>query len=356
MSLSIENSLKAKIKASPILLEEATPSLKLAVYHRGQRRAQMSFGQDYDLYDWASLTKIVFTVPLYMRAVEDLGLDLGTPVQDFLFWWPQPQVRYRDLLTHSAGMRAWRDFYRHLEGPLDPVQRFEQLKVLLMDVGPEPRPSDVVPRPALYSDLDFLLLGAALEEIFFRDLEVLWKAQQEKMELWQTDFHPRNRRPKPEDLYAPTENCSWRGKLLQGEVHDENAWALGGVAPHAGLFGPLSDLERFGLLLRKTYLSPRGSSLASQEVFRRFVRRALPRRRGDWALGFMLPTAGKASCGGHFSPLSFGHTGFTGTSLWYDPRKDLLVVMLSNRVHPSREKREFVRLRPMIHDWIYESL
>ncbi len=352
--VSIDSALLNKIAGSPIPLEEATPSLKLAVYHKGQRRAHLSLGEDFDLYDWASLTKIVFTVPLYMRAVEELGLDLNSPIGEFLFWWPDQSTSFRDLLTHSAGLAAWQDFYRHLQGPMEPKERFEGLKLLLMAEGERHR-KPLQPK-ALYSDLDFFLLGAALEELFFRDLLVLWEGLQQRLGLWQTHFQVKNRSLRNKDLYAPTEKCPWRGRTLQGEVHDENAWALGGVAPHAGLFGPLSDLERFGLLLRESYLSPRGSSLSSQGTFRQFVKRATPRTQGDWALGFMLPTPGRASCGRHFSLQSFGHTGFTGTSVWYDPTKDLLVVMLSNRVHPSRENRKFVALRPLIHDWICESL
>jgi len=154
--------------------------------------------------------------------------------------------------------------------------------------------------------------------------------------------------------YAPTERCAWRKRVLQGEVHDENAFALGGIAPHAGLFGRIEDVSQWALEIRKALNGQ--STMCEKKWLQKFVRRQIPAKQGDWGWLYMKPTRGQASCGRYFSSSSFGHTGFTGTSLWFDPKKDLIVVVLSNRVHPTRQNRAFVTLRPMIHDWVVQAL
>ena len=157
------------------------------------------------------------------------------------------------------------------------------------------------------------------------------------------------------DKYAPTENCPWRRQIIQGEVHDENAWALGGVAPHAGLFGSVGAVSEWALWFRQEFYGSK-SQWADAQLVQKFTERCFPTKKGDWSLGFMLPTPGSASCGRYFSPLSFGHTGFTGTSFWMDPEKDLMVILLSNRIHPVRSNELFKKARPQIHDWICEGL
>ncbi|MGZ3723862.1 MAG: serine hydrolase, partial [Bdellovibrionales bacterium] len=144
-------------------------------------------------------------------------------------------------------------------------------------------------------------------------------------------------------------------KVLQGEVHDDNTWALAGVAPHAGLFAPIEAVSDWGLKLRAAVLHD-SKRFGDPKMVRRFVTRQIPPQVGDWGLCFMKPTKGAASCGRYFSPKSFGHTGFTGTSLWMDPIHDVLVVILSNRVHPTRDNKSFALLRPKLHDWIRELL
>jgi CubicO group peptidase (beta-lactamase class C family) len=141
---------------------------------------------------------------------------------------------------------------------------------------------------------------------------------------------------------------------LQGEVHDENAWALGGVASHSGLFGDVQSVSNWALYLREAVLN--GTRQLSPSVARLFSKRSLPKEKGDWAVGFMMPSAEGSSAGHRFSKSSIGHTGFTGTSFWWDPKADILVVLLSNRVYPTRENASFVKLRAVIHDMIYEEL
>ena len=158
-----------------------------------------------------------------------------------------------------------------------------------------------------------------------------------------------------ENFYAPTEFCPVRKKVLKGVVHDENTWALGGVSTHAGLFGSIDDMGWYMLHLRSQILGI-AKYFIKLKTTQAFVKRARPEGRGDWSLGFMMPTPGKSSCGGYFSLNSIGHTGFTGTSMWYDPKSDLAVSVLSNRLVYGRENRSFVELRPLIHNWIVEGL
>jgi CubicO group peptidase (beta-lactamase class C family) len=162
--------------------------------------------------------------------------------------------------------------------------------------------------------------------------------------------------------FAPTELDLWRGRLLQGEVHDENAWVLGGAAGHAGLFGTAAGVGAFARLviegLRAAAGERRGEAehhaLAAPETLARFARRStVP--NSSRALGWdtMLPTS---SCGTRLSPSAIGHTGFTGTSLWIDPVQDLYIVLLTNRVHPTRENDLIRQVRRAVHDAVADSL
>lgn len=166
---------------------------------------------------------------------------------------------------------------------------------------------------------------------------------------WITPGH----RPYALEDYAPTENCLWRGRRIQGEVHDENACALGGISSHAGLFGKVEDVASVFLTFRSAFFNV---NHPFHSVVRLFMQRHIPSEKGDWGLGFVLPTKGKSTSGSYFSPNSIGHTGFTGTSVWWDPDRDLLVVILSNRVYYGREKAEFAKLRPLLHDEIVSFL
>jgi CubicO group peptidase (beta-lactamase class C family) len=169
------------------------------------------------------------------------------------------------------------------------------------------------------------------------------------------DFHLDNKPLFKKEHYAPTEECPWRHRLLQGEVHDENTWSLGGVSSHAGLFGTIEDLGWYVLHIRSQMMG-----IARYEIRQKtallFSKRGVDEGKGDWALGFMMPTPGSSSCGQYFDLSSIGHTGFTGTSVWYDPKIDLAVCILSNRLVYGRENTKFKDLRPKIHNWLVEGL
>lgn len=332
----------------------AAPGLVVQVAVGENRVIDLEWGKTYPYYDLASLTKVIFTSTATISLLSRMGRRwqsyLRQPIHEILEWWPHGATTPQSLFTHTAGLEWWLPMYKRLRGPVKPEFRWPQLPEKLAKVRPRRRHS------AIYSDLDLWLLGFWLEQMYEQSLLDIWMEHVEKWKINSAKifFHPANKRKYKKSTYAPTERCPWRKRVLQGEVHDENAWSFGGVAPHAGLFGTADEVMNWALRLRKAYLHD--TSYVDSKVTRYFVNRRVPRAIGDWGLGFMKPSKGKASCGKYFSQHSFGHTGFTGTSYWYDPRRDLSVVILSNRVHPTRKNNAFVALRPQLHNWIVKAI
>jgi len=292
------------------------------------------------VYDLASLTKVISTTTLAMRAVDRHGLDLDEPLRLRLPFWrgeDRASVSIRDLLAHASGLTAYLPFFRDHTGRAE----FERAICTM--------PLEYVPRTqALYSDLGFILLGFVLEDVYGTSLADTFAQVVDEHGWGALRFRP------PSDWLsrtAPTEVDAWRGRLLVGEVHDENAWALGGMAGHAGLFGTVSAVGRFAQTVAAGFHAL--PTIASQPTFHRFVSQTdVP--GSSRALGWdtMRPTS---SCGTRMSPESVGHTGFTGTSLWIDPQADLYVVLLTNRVHPSRDNDAILRVRPALHDTVMRA-
>lgn len=336
-----------------------TPSLDIEVYHRGRKAARLHFGEKVKYYDLASLTKILFTVSAFMRLVDERKINVGDGIYQYLSWWPYKKTTIAQVLSHSAGLSWWAPFYKMIGfkksgSQVVPKLSATQARDLVRKFLAKQKLSKE--KKAVYSDLDFILLGFVLESATGLTLSELWQQLNRRLKLRSLHFCEGNRPKFKRQDYAPTEKCPWRKKVLRGEVHDDNTWAWGGVSTHAGLFGKISDVSRWGLLLRKAYYSKGGSVLANHKTARLFAERALSPRVGDWALGFMMPSRKDSTAGRYFSKKSIGHTGFTGTSLWFDPEKDLLVVVCANRVHPTRDNVKFRTLRPLIHDIIVQSL
>ena len=281
-------------------------------------------------YDLASLTKVLCTATLAATLVERRLIGLDDPVANWSEWWlgaDRASVTVRHLLLHASGLPGHRRYFETLRGG----PAFEAA------IGREPleyRPGS----RSVYSDPGFILLGRALERAAGASLDTQFDA------WWRTALgdEPAVRFTPPTAWLprtAPTELDPWRGRLLQGEVHDENAAALGGVAGHAGLFGTAAGVGRCA----RWWMAR-----AAAEPWATFLRRGdIP--ASSRALGWdtMLPTS---SCGTRLSPTAVGHTGFTGTSLWIDRAQDRYVVFLSNRVHPTREGEAMSRVRPALHD------
>ena len=154
-------------------------------------------------------------------------------------------------------------------------------------------------------------------------------------------------------MIAPTERCSWRKKVLCGEVHDDNAYAMGGVSGHAGLFAPAKDLDNILCRLKDCYHDR--NQIIPASILCEFWTRDQT-RGSTWCLGWDTPSAVGSSSGTGFSPHSVGHLGFTGTSVWLDLEHDRHVILLSNRVHPNRDNDLIKNFRPLIHDLIIKAL
>lgn len=343
----LENSLVSQLAPA---IRDVTPGVQVRAYHAGRLICDVGVGQTYPYYDLASLTKIIFTTQLMMKAFEEGKWTLETKVSDQLPWFLNKQITVTQLLNHSSGLTWWMPFYQSLDLTTSTEERRQQLKAMLMEA-----PINSEEHQCVYSDVGFLTLGFLLEHFYQKDLFDIWQDLKNKFYLGTTlDFHKNNQAPFKTSHYAPTEECPWRKKLIQAEVHDENTWALGGVSTHAGLFGSIDDIGWYLLNLRSQLLGIARYQVR-QKTTQLFTKRSVPTAQGDWALGFMMPTAGKASCGKYFSMESVGHLGFTGTSIWYDPKQDIGVLILSNRVLYGRENKEFLGLRPKIHDWIIEG-
>ena len=342
-----ERNLTLRIGAAIV---DVTPGVVLRAYHGGALVCDLQVGATHRFYDLASLTKIVFAQHAMMQAFDQGRWALDTTVRDFLPNWTHADTRIVELLTHTSGMEWWQPFYETVDQRLGWQQRRSWLYGQLQ-VAPCKRSGH-----AVYSDLGFMLLGFVLEALHDKSLLDIWlDLRARSYAQGSLEFHIDNLPRHAVKDYAATEQCPWRHERLQGEVHDDNTWALGGLSTHAGLFGSIDDLAAFGLQLRASMRGFEGATVR-QPTAALFTRRAIAPEVGDWALGFMLPSSQGASCGRYFSPQSVGHTGFTGTSLWYDPQRDLLVTILSNRVYGGRENKAFLALRPQMHDWLVESL
>jgi CubicO group peptidase (beta-lactamase class C family) len=293
------------------------------------------------IFDLASLTKVVATAPLVMRQVERGRLSLDDRIADLREEWrgsDRAAVTVRDLLAHCSGLPAHLPLYRDHDGR---AAFARAIAATALEYPPRSR--------SIYSDLGFMLLGFILEDI--ASLHVQLEAMLLQMGgIHELQFHPPAVwRPR----LAPTSVDPWRGRLLVGEVEDENAAALGGAAAHAGLFGTAGAVGEYARHVLQVLDGRVGAFQA--DMLRTFITRRADVPGSSRALGWdtMLPTS---SCGSRFSPSSFGHTGYTGTSLWIDPERGVYVVLLTNRVHPARGNDTIATVRPAFHDAVMMDL
>ena len=309
------------------------------------------------VYDLASLTKVVVTTTVAMILLDEGRLDLDAPVSGIVPGFrggAKDGVRVRQLLTHSGGLLWWASLYEELRGRKAYLER-----ILELDLDYEPGTKSI------YSDLGVILLGDVLERLGGAPIEDVARRQVfEPLGMRDTQYLPPIAlRPR----IAPTERDPWRGRVLYGEVHDRNAFALEGVAPHAGLFATAGDLARFAqMLLNGGTLD--GQRVVSSATVALFTRRVPGVAGSTRALGWDTPTDetarrsstpgkdGYSSSGSLFSPRSFGHTGYTGTMMWMDPDRQLFVILLTNRVYPTRDNRAILAVRPRMTDAVIRAL
>ena len=284
------------------------------------------------VYDMASLTKVIGLTTACMMLVGEGKLDLDAPVQRYVPAFRGPgkeRVTIRHLLTHSSGLPAWRPIYTETTTRATAFA-LADTTALLRQAGDT----------FVYSDLGAMVLTQAVEAITGQRLDAYLDARVFRpLQMTSTRFLPP---PAWRDRIAPTER-SQDGTIIRGTVHDENAWRLGGVSGHAGLFSTAGDLARFA------------QWLLGQPAFLEWTQRQNLPPGSSRALGWDTPSE-NSSAGTKLGPRAFGHTGFTGTSMWIDPDKDVFIILLTNRVHPTRENSRIARVRPRVADLVVDAL
>lgn len=332
----------------------AFPGASVAVTYRGDIVALKGFGQftygkdsakvdPTTIYDLASLTKVLSTTAMAMLLYERGELDLRAKVVDLLPEFDtgderRKEVTLRMLLAHSSGLPAYERLFERAKTRED----LFRLAVTL------PLAHDPMTH-AEYSDLGFILLGEILTKLAAEPIEeYCYHEIFEPLDMKDTTYCPGEN---VRDRIPPTvKDETFRKKIIQGEVHDENAWVMGGVSGHAGLFGTARDVSRFALCMLRL-----GSPILQSQTAARFTRRAELPPGTSRALGWDTPSKPSQS-GQYFLGRSFGHLGYTGTSLWCDPGRQLSITLLTNRVWPDCGSQAIKEVRPRFHDAIIEAL
>ncbi len=295
------------------------------------------------VWDLASLTKVIGTTSAMIQLVGSGRVVLDSPVVRYLPEWKAPgasRITVRNLLSHNSGLPAWRALYKESSTP-------EEAATQLFATSPDTTPGVRF----VYSDLGFILLGKLVERVSGEPL-----AQYDTTHVFAPLGMSDTRYLPPASWLshiAPTEQDSWRGRKLRGEVHDENASRLGGVSGHAGLFSSARDLTRFARMYLH-YGTLDGVRVFDSATVARFihVQDTVVSRR---ALGWETPT-GRNSAGRKMPSVAFGHTGFTGTSLWMDPAHKTFVLLLTNRVNPTRNNTKINGVRISLADAVVSAM
>ncbi len=318
-------------------------------------------------YDLASLTKPLVTTTLCLLAVGNGIMQLESPLDRLMPRRIVPAskttITLFHLLNHCSGLPSYYPFYRDLIA-FPPSERRQTLLSWILSSPLANRPG----RHCQYSDLGFQLLGIVLEDLFERPLDRLAShflldplhIHGLSYRRLRTETSP-TRQPRVEESvrkanFAPTEACPWRQRLLTGEVHDENAYCLDGVAGHAGLFGAPRAIFQLLSHLLDVYRGMECDAGLKQDLLRLFWEKPGLDPEGTWALGYDTPSETGSSAGKRFSRHSVGHLGFTGTSFWIDLEREIIMILLSNRVHPTRTNERIKAFRPLAHDLVLENL
>lgn len=303
------------------------------------------------VYDLASVTKVVATTAMAMLLHDRGQLDLEQPIGEVLPGFvigslaplTRCRVTFHHLLAHTSGLPAYARLFEIIRTP-------DQLVSACLQMPLEAAPGE----RAEYSDIGFILLGKALE-IMARESLDEYCSREVFVPLSMTSA-----RYKPphswRDSTPPTvEDAGLRGRVIQGEVHDENCFVLGGVSGHAGLFANPLDVLRYASCILSRGGTTEGRPLFGAETIDLFATRHVPPVDSSRALGWDTPS-GESSSGRYFSPSSIGHLGYTGTSLWIDRERGVAVTLLTNRTWPDGSSHAIREVRPLFHDAVVKTL
>jgi CubicO group peptidase (beta-lactamase class C family) len=332
----------------------AFPGCSLAVTLRGELIAHKTLGRfNYDsaspevtattIFDLASLTKVVATTSMAMILYERGLLDLETPVTAIVPEFAQNDMRRREvtlrmLLAHSSGLPAYEKLFLRVRSAGELLQAVFAAELV---APPGAR--------AAYSDIGFILLGVALERLADEPLDAFCRREIfGPLGMTRTTFNPAS--ILKSSIPPTADDRTFRHRIIEGEVQDENAGVLGGVAGHAGLFSTAEDLAIFAHAMLNG-----GHPILRAPTVELFSRRELSPEGTSHALGWDTPSSPSQS-GKYLSPQSFGHLGYTGTSLWIDPERQLSITLLTNRTWPDCKNEAIKQVRPAFHDAMVEAL
>lgn len=294
------------------------------------------------IYDLASLTKVIAATTAAMICVDRNLFSLDDKVSKFIPEFAannKKNISIKNLLLHNSGLPSWKKFWGVYDKPEEILNDIYSTK-LDYETGIK----------TAYSDLGIIVLGKVIEKVSGKTLDLFCK-EEIFIPIGMNDsyFNP------PDSLkykIAPTEiDNYWRKKLIKGEVHDETAFLLKGIAGHAGLFSTAEDLHKLLFI----YLNK--GKFEDKQFIQGFTIEYFTKQqeKSTRALGWDIKSHKGSSAGNLFSNASFGHTGFTGTSVWIDPVKKIIVILLTNRVHPSRENKKILKIRPELHDAVIKA-
>ena len=303
------------------------------------------------VFDLASLTKPLATAVAVMKLMERRDVALETPLKSVL-----PEFQHTDkhgisiaqLLVHTSGLPAYRPFYRKLHRLPEGGRKLVLRKMLTA----QPL-ADVPGRRMVYSDLGYMILEWVIERLAQKPLDAFLEETVYTPLAIERLFFPGDAYPVPQGSVAATEFCPWRNVLLTGRVHDDNAGAVGGIAGHAGLFGTARGVFQLLYPMLSAYHGDSPDGLFREDLVRLFFS---PFSRTGRSPGFDRPEGPSSSAGRYFSENTVGHLGYTGTSFWMDLDRRLIVVLLTNRVHPSRNNLKIRAFRPRLHDAVMKMI
>ena len=319
------------------------------------------------IFDLASLTKPLATTVAIMILVREKKIRLDDQITRFIPMFGvfgKSTATFRQMLNHSSGLPAWKPFHEEIvkmekAGRINFVASRAAKSFVYEQIHRE-KPLSAPGAQGLYSDLGFMILGESVEVVSSATLERFCQDRIFKpLGLRSTAFvdltQLRTRRLQPvEEMIAPTENCPWRKRILCGEVHDDNAYAMGGVAGHAGLFSSVRDIHALLACLNRCLHGK--DDFLPKALLEEFLAKDEKVPNSTCALGWDTPSPDKSASGANFSPRSVGHLGFTGTSIWWDIEKNCHIILLSNRVHPTRKNEKIKDFRPHVHDLIMQVM
>ena len=306
-------------------------------------------------FDLASLTKPLCTTLCILYLVGLGKFDLKTPygsLMDLKLSPEKKRITIKNLLNHSSGLPSYNPYFKNLNSDYS-SKNISKLTREILGESLE----YLTGTKCQYSDLGFILLGALIESKTGISLDTLYRMIiTDPLDLsHDLCFLPIGKPSFVNNKHiAATEVCGWRNKLLQGEVHDENCWLAGGVTGHAGLFGSVKGV----LGLCEKILDMWKDRGALEAFPNSLLQYAVTNKHpfGSWCLGFDTPSLGNSSSGRYFSQRSVGHLGFSGTSFWIDPDRNIIMVLLTNRIHPSRENIKIRQFRPFFHNYLMERV